>query len=166
MEFVITSLGGGGAWNFYCARNKPRHLALINIPFFMQFRNGPGWVGHPHLLRPPPRQYSDDHREGGTDVALCDCLPCPSRPIRPSLNRTGRPPPDACFRRRREAGTPHQIPLARLSSLAVCQWSRTFNFSKYTVPPPPSPSSLPSSFEREWLSVYRSCSCCRWWRWE
>ena len=46
MEFVIASLGGGRAsWNFYCARKKLRHLALINMPFFMQFRNGAPGLG-------------------------------------------------------------------------------------------------------------------------
>ena len=45
MEFVIASLGGGASWNFYCARKKLRHLALINMPFFMQFRNGAPGLG-------------------------------------------------------------------------------------------------------------------------
>ena len=142
MEFVITSLGGGASWNFYCARRIPRHLVLINIPFFMPFRNGAsvhtGWASS--TSAPSPRQYSDDH----TDVALCDCLTCRSRQsglVPKSDGQTLLPPPPpararhltlvfaAAGRQARRIKSPSPA-----SSLAVCQWSRTFNFSKYTVP--------------------------------
>ena len=100
MEFVITSSSGGTdgrdervAWNFYCARSEPGHLALINIPFFMQFRNGAcARLGHhpPHLLANIPTIIGE-----GRDVGCVMRLPAlPERPVTKSDGLSSLRPSD------------------------------------------------------------------------